>query len=491
MDVGVLGKLVRSKLIQDLESVSTKVITLGLQEVGGETGTSVTVVKGKSGREGRSGNTPLGGGSNNLSPAVLGLVNGVVEELVEEQVLELGVLAVGLGDLTQEDRSDNAATSPHESNAGIVELPTVLLTGLTDKHKALGVRDNLGGIKGLLEVVDKLLLVAVKLGAGATEDLRGSNTLVLNGRESSRKDSLTNEGHRGSKVKGVDGSPLTSTLLASSIKNLLNQGSVVLILEVQNVTGNLNQERVQDTSVPLGKDIGNLLVSKAGTTLKQIVGLANKLHVTVLNTIVDHLDVVASTGGADPVAAGLTVSLGSNVLEDGLDMGPGLRGTTGHERRTSSGTLFTTRDTRANKQKSLGLELFVAAVRVGEVRVTTVNDDITLLEVGLELSNEVVNSITGLDEQNNTAGSLEVGNELLNGVSANDGLALGLVLEEVVNLGNGSVVGDNGVAVVSGVKNEVLRNLLAARSTKREKKLKKIKKRTYLTHDGQTNKTDI
>ena len=182
---------------------------------------------------------------------------------------------------------------------------------------------------------------------------------------------------------------------------------------------------------------------------------------------------MASTGGADPVAAGLTVSLGSNVLEDGLDMGPGLRGTTGHERRTSSGTLFTTRDTRANKQKSLGLELFVAAVRVGEVRVTTVNDDITLLEVGLELSNEVVNSITGLDEQNDTAGSLEVGNELLNGVSANDGLALGLVLEEVVNLGNGSVVGDNGVAVVSGVKNEVLRNLLAARSTKRQKKTEK------------------
>ena len=114
------------------------------------------------------------------------------------------------------------------------------------------------------------------------------------------------------------------------------------------------------------------------------------------------------------------------------------------------------------------------------MRVTTVNDDITLLEVGLELRNEVVNSITGLDEQNNTAGSLEVGNELLNGVSANDGLALGLVLEEVVNLGNGSVVGDNGVAVVSGVKNEVLRNLLAARSTKRQKKTEKNKKADIL-----------
>jgi hypothetical protein len=201
---------------------------------------------------------------------------------------------------------------------------------------------------------------------------------------------------------------------------------------------------------------------------------------------VDHLDIVASTSGANPVAAGLTVSLGRNVLENFLNVGPRLRGTTGHERGTSSGTLFTTRDTRANKEKSLGLELFVAAVRVGEVRVTTVNDNVTLFKVGLELRNKVVNSVTGLDEQNDAAGSLEVGNELLNGVGTNNGLALGLVLEEVINLGNGSVVGDNGVAVVSSVKNEVLGNLLEISELSVKKK-----KQTYLTHDGQTNKTDI
>jgi hypothetical protein len=53
-----------------------------------------------------------------------------------------------------------------------------------------------------------------------------------------------------------------------------------------------------------------------------VVGLADHLHVTVLDSIVDHLDVVTSASLADPVAAGLTIDLGSNRLEDGLDMRP-------------------------------------------------------------------------------------------------------------------------------------------------------------------------
>lgn len=74
-------------------------------------------------------------------------MDSLAEEVVEEQVLELGVLAVAgkismlywqlqahwglrLGDLLQEDGSDNAATTPHEGDFGLVQLPLVLLGGL-------------------------------------------------------------------------------------------------------------------------------------------------------------------------------------------------------------------------------------------------------------------------------------------------------------------------------------------------------------------------
>jgi hypothetical protein len=108
------------------------------------------------------------------------------------------------------------------------------------------------------------------------------------------------------------------------------------------------------------------------------------------------------------------------LTEDLLDVGPGGIGTTGHEGRTVSGTLLTTRDTGTDKEETLGLELVGSSDRVGVVRVTTVNDDIALLEVGLELTDEVVDGLTGLDEEDDSPGLGELAAELLDRVGTND-----------------------------------------------------------------------
>jgi len=91
------------------------------------------------------------------------------------------------------------------------------------------------------------------------------------------------------------------------------------------------------------------------------------------------------------------------------------------------------------------------------VRVSTINDDVTLLEVWLELSDEVVNSLTGLDEENDSPGCGELAAELLDGVGtdnvgscmlalasrSDEKLTLSLVLEESVDLGGGSIMSAN------------------------------------------------
>ena len=102
--VGVLGL--------DPEGVGTKVVTLRLQEVGREVLGAVSVVEAERSAESRSGDTPegtlgddavamsapcslsLSSENHLLSPSSLSLVDGLAEELVEEQVLEVGVLAV-------------------------------------------------------------------------------------------------------------------------------------------------------------------------------------------------------------------------------------------------------------------------------------------------------------------------------------------------------------------------------------------------------------
>lgn len=138
----------------------------------------------------------------------------------------------------------------------------------------------------------------------------------------------------------------------------------------------------------------------------------------------NHLDEVASTLVTNPVTAGLVVvTLGGNALEDVLDVRPGLFVTTGHERGTVTGTLLTTGDATADEAKALLGEVLGAAVAVGKMRVATVNDDITLVEMRQEGLDELVDRLASHDQEHDTTGTLELGAELLDGVSTNDGLA--------------------------------------------------------------------
>jgi len=178
-----------------------------------------------------------------------------------------------------------------------------------------------------------------------------------------------------------------------------------------------------------------------------------------------------STLVTDPLTAGLAVDgvLGGDALKNILDVWPGLLVTTWHDGWTVTGTLFTTRDTATDEADTLLGKVLAATVGVWVVGVTTVNDDITLLKttLGEEQLDEVVDWLTSHDEKHHPSWLLELGAELLDGVSTNDGLALGLVLQEAVDLGDGTVEGDDGEAVVSSVEDQVL------------------------THDGQTDETEV
>ena len=67
----------------------------------------------------------------------LAIVDGVPEELVAEEVLELRVLVVGLLDVAQEDAPDDAAAAPHQRDRAVVQLPREQLRGLAQQHETL------------------------------------------------------------------------------------------------------------------------------------------------------------------------------------------------------------------------------------------------------------------------------------------------------------------------------------------------------------------
>ena len=116
----------------------------------------------------------------------------------------------------------------------------------------MSIRDDLGSVKGLLEVVDELLLVALESLLGwSSKDLGSPDSLVLQGRETSSKDGLSNEGNWHTLVEGVNGGPLSGSLLSSSVENFLDHWDTVSVVEFENVSGDFHQERVEDTILPL------------------------------------------------------------------------------------------------------------------------------------------------------------------------------------------------------------------------------------------------
>ena len=119
----------------------------------------------------------------------------ILEEGVEEEGLDIGLGDERLRDVLKEDGLDDAATAPHARNAGVVEIPALLLGGVTHEHEALGVGHDLRSVERLLEVVDELLFVAAeRLLVGCSKDLARARTLALDSRQAAGEDGLTDEG---------------------------------------------------------------------------------------------------------------------------------------------------------------------------------------------------------------------------------------------------------------------------------------------------------
>lgn len=58
----------------------------------------------------------------------------------------------------------------------------------------------------------------------------------------------------------------------------------IVVLELEDVHRDLNQEGVEDALVPFAEDISNFIIAELESTLEDIVGLCNQLHVAVLDT---------------------------------------------------------------------------------------------------------------------------------------------------------------------------------------------------------------
>lgn len=88
-------------------------------------------------------------------------------------------------------------------------------------------------------------------------------------------------------VESVDCGPLSGTLLASLVEDLVHEGLTIVVLELKDVGGDLDEEGVENALVPLVEDVGDLVLADTKTAFEDIISLSDQLHVTVFDTFGD------------------------------------------------------------------------------------------------------------------------------------------------------------------------------------------------------------
>ncbi len=142
-----------SRFVDSFVGVRSKIISLCLQQVGRQATAAIAIVESQGSTHGRHRNAHLNGRGDHSAPGCLCFLDGVLEERVDEQVLQLRIFVKRFLYLAEEGRTNNTTAAPHQGDAAIVQVPVMVLGGRSHKLITLGVTDNLRGIQGLAQVV--------------------------------------------------------------------------------------------------------------------------------------------------------------------------------------------------------------------------------------------------------------------------------------------------------------------------------------------------
>ena len=135
-------------------------------------------------------------------------------------------------------------------------------------------------------------------------------------RQGACEDSFADTCDRNSQVKGSFYSPAAGSLLARAVNDNVNERLSGFIINMrENFCSDFNQVGVKIALVPFPENVGDLCWLHVRAVAEQVVGLANNLHIGILNAVVDHLHKVARTVRADVGAARSAVNLRGNRFQ--------------------------------------------------------------------------------------------------------------------------------------------------------------------------------
>ena len=123
--------------------------------------------------------------------------------------------------------------------------------------------------------------------------------------------------------------PFSGPLLLGCVENLVHEMLTAWgVDDAEDIAGDFDQVTFQFALVPLLKDVIQIVVGQSQRVLQKQIGLANKLHITVFDSVVNHFDVMPRPARSDPFAARNVArqpDFGTDCLEEFLNVWPSLR----------------------------------------------------------------------------------------------------------------------------------------------------------------------
>ena len=118
--------------------------------------------------------------------------------------------------------------------------------------------------------------------------------------------------------------------------------------------GDFDQITAEFAFVPTGKDISHFLIGQIKQLFHHPIGFGNQLHITIFDTVVNHLHKMTGAGRTHPLTTRSAVRcFCRNTLKNRFHFRPCFFRTTGHDRSSIQGSLFTTGHTATDEKKSL------------------------------------------------------------------------------------------------------------------------------------------
>lgn len=112
--------------INALISMRTKIVTLSLDQIRRQNSSTVAVIIGNRSGEGRNRDTVLYRISNDITQRLLVVIGNLLEVRSQQQVSDLRVFGICIGDFLQELRTDDATSTENLRDFAVVQIPIVL-----------------------------------------------------------------------------------------------------------------------------------------------------------------------------------------------------------------------------------------------------------------------------------------------------------------------------------------------------------------------------